>query len=60
MSFFLEFNEKNKILKSLNFDDSSIEDLEEYIFSLNIEIKKSEKEIIERIKAKKDANNIFK
>ena len=60
MSSFLEFEEKNKKIKSINLDDFSIEDLEEYIDSLLLEVKKAEKEIINRTKTKEEAQKFFK
>ena len=60
MNEFLEYDENKKSIKSLNLDDFSIEDLDEYISELNDEI---ERVNIERVKKKKlisDAENVFK
>ena len=42
MDDFLEFDSEKKTIKSINLDDFSIEDLEEYIKDLKCEIKKVE------------------
>jgi len=60
MSSFLEFEEAKKKIKSINLDDFSIEDLEEYIDSLVLEVKKAEEEIKKRIKTKEEAKKFFK
>ena len=60
MSNFIEFDESTKILKSINLDDFSIEDLQEYIENLNLEIKRAEEEIKKRIKTKEEAQKFFK
>ena len=60
MSSFIEFDEEKKILKSINLDDFSIEDLEEYIKTLNVEIKRSKEEIKKRLKTKEEAQKFFK
>ena len=38
MNEFLEYEQNKKSIKSLNLDDFSIEDLDEYILELNEEI----------------------
>ena len=60
MSNFIEFDEKTKVLKSINLDDFSIEDLEDYIESLSSEINRAKKEIQKREKTKKEAQKFFK
>ena len=40
MTDFLEINEKEKTIKSLNLEDLSIEHLKQYIFELQEEIKR--------------------
>ena len=60
MSSFLEFEEDKKTIKSINLDAFSIEDLEEYINSLMLEVKKAEEEIKKRIKTKEEAQTFFK
>ncbi len=56
----MEFDEETKVLKSINLEDFSIEDLEEYIESLNLEIKRSENEIRQRFATKEEAQKFFK
>ena len=60
MNSFLEFEEDKKTIKSINLDAFSIEDLEEYINSLMLEVKKAEEEIKKRIKTKEEAQTFFK
>ena len=60
MTNFIEFDEKTKVLKSINLDDFSIEDLEDYIESLSSEINRAKKEIHKREKTKKEAQKFFK
>tara|TARA_B100000965_G_C19412581_1_gene678422 strand:+ start:724 stop:906 length:183 start_codon:yes stop_codon:yes gene_type:complete len=60
MNDFLEIDEKNKTVKSLNLDDFSIEDLDKYIIELDNEIVKVRKEIIKKNKLKDDALKFFK
>lgn len=60
MNSFIEFDEDRKTLKSINLDDFSIEDLEEYVEVLNIEIKRTEQEIVKKLKTKEDAKKFFK
>ena len=60
MNSFLEFEEDKKTIKSINLDNFSIEDLEEYIDGLKLEAKKAEEEIKQRIKTKGEAQKFFK
>lgn len=60
MNSFLEFEEDKKTIKSINLDNFSIEDLEEYIDGLRLEVKKAEEEIKQRIKTKEEAQKFFK
>jgi hypothetical protein len=60
MNSFLEFEEDKKTIKSINLDNFSIEDLEEYIYGLKLEVKKAEEEIKQRIKTKGEAQKFFK
>jgi hypothetical protein len=60
MNSFLEFEEDKKTIKSINLDNFSIEDLEEYIDGLRLEVKKAEEEIKQRIKTKGEAQKFFK
>ena len=50
MNEFLEYDENKKSIKSLNLDDFSVEDLDNYILELKKEIDKVN---IEKIKKKK-------
>ena len=45
MTDFLEINEKEKTIKRLNLEDLSIDNLKQYIFELQEEIKRVEEEI---------------
>ena len=56
----MEFDEKTKVLKSINLDEFSIEDLEEYIESLSSEIKRYKSEINKRLATKEEAQKFFK
>ena len=60
MNSFLEFEVDKKTIKSINLDNFSIEDLEEYIDVLKSEIKKAEEEIKQRIITKGEAQKFFK
>ena len=60
MSDFLEFDDEKKIVKSINLDDFSIEDLREYIIKLEEEIKRAELEIKEKKKSQEEAKKFFK
>ena len=60
MNSFLEFEEDKKTIKSINLDNFSIEDLEEYIDGLKLEVKKAAEEIKQRIKTKGEAQKFFK
>ena len=60
MNSFIEFDEEKKTLKSINLDDFSIEDLEEYIETLFAEINRSNVEIKKRLKTKEEAQKLFK
>ena len=60
MNNFIEFEEEKKTLKSINLDDFSIEDLEEYIETLIAEINRSNVEIKKRLKTKEEAQKLFK
>lgn len=60
MSNFLDFDDEKKTIKSINLDDFSIEDLEEYIFNLKLEIKRVELEIKNKNNIKEEAKKFFK
>ena len=60
MSNFIEFDEEKKVIKSINLDDFSVEDLKEYILNLNSEVSRAEGEIKKRLKTKEEAQGYFK
>ncbi len=60
MSNFIEFDEEKKVIKSINLDDFSVEDLKEYISNLSNEIKRTEEEIKKKLKTKEEAQKFFK
>ena len=60
MSEFLEYEERKKTIKSLNLDDFSVEDLDNYILELKNEIDRVNIEKVKKKKLISDAENIFK
>jgi len=60
MNEFLEYDENNKSIKSLNLDDFSIEDLDKYTSELKDEIDRVNMEKIKKKKLISEAENIFK
>ena len=60
MNEFLEYEESKKSFKSLNLDDFSVEDLDNYILELKKEIDRVNIEKIKKKKLISDAENIFK
>ena len=60
MTDFLEINEKKKTIKSLKLEDFSIDNLKEYIFELQEEIKRVEKEIGLKESSINEAEKYFK
>jgi uncharacterized small protein (DUF1192 family) len=60
MDDFLEFEKDTKALKSINLDDFSIEDLENYIEQLKKEINRVDNELDQKMKLQEDAEKIFK
>ena len=60
MSNFIEFDADTKVLKSINLDSFSIEDLEEYISNLLLEISRTEEEIKKKLQTKEEAQKFFK
>ena len=57
---FFKSNQDKAVIKSINLDDFSIEDLENYILELSLEVKRAELEIKKRLKTKEVAQNFFK
>ena len=60
MNEFLEYEESKKSIKSLNLDDFSVEDLDNYILELKKEIDRVNIEKIKKKKLISEAENIFK
>jgi len=60
MNEFLEYWESKKSFKSLNLDDFSVEDLDNYILELKNEIDRVNIEKVKKKKLISDAENIFK
>tara|TARA_Y100000748_G_scaffold254137_1_gene220000 strand:+ start:12 stop:194 length:183 start_codon:yes stop_codon:yes gene_type:complete len=60
MTDFLEINEKEKTIKSLNLEDLSIDNLKQYIFELQEEIKRVEEEIALKESSISEAEKYFK
>mgnify|MGYP001161296549 FL=1 len=60
MNEFLEYDESKKSIKSLNLDDFSVEDLDNYILELKNEIDRVNIEKVKKKKLISDAENIFK
>ena len=60
MNEFLEYDDNKKSIKSLNLDDFSIEDLDEYILELNEEIDRVNMEKVKKKKLISEAESIFK
>jgi len=60
MNDFLEYEETKKTIKSLNLDDFSIEDLNEYIIELRDEISRVKKEIAKKSDLISEAQKFFK
>ena len=60
MTDFLEINEKEKTIKSLNLEDLSIDNLKQYIFELQEEIKRVEEEISLKESSINEAEKYFK
>ena len=60
MNEFLDYEENNKTIKSLNLDDFSVEDLDKYISELKDEIDRVYMEKVKKKKLISEAENIFK
>tara|TARA_B100001250_G_C19620150_1_gene708992 strand:- start:563 stop:745 length:183 start_codon:yes stop_codon:yes gene_type:complete len=59
MDDFFEIDEKKKTVKTINLDDFSIEDLEQYILELNQEILRVKEEINKKNKLISEAQKLF-
>ncbi len=60
MNDFLEFEETQKSIKSLNLDDFSIEDLNNYISELKNEISRVKEEIEQKSNLLTEAQKFFR
>ena len=60
MNDLLEFDNEKKTIKSINFDDFSVEDLVLYLNELNNEIKRTEDEIKKKNKVQEEAKKFIK
>ena len=60
MNEFLEYDENNKSIKSLNLDDFSIEDLDKYTSELKYEIDRVDLERVKKKRLISEAESIFK
>ena len=60
MDDYLEIEKDTKILKSINLDDFSIEDLKEYIEQLKKEIERVKNELEKKLKSQIEAEKYFK
>ena len=60
MTDFLEINEKEKTIKSLNLEDLSIDNLKQYISELQEEIKRAQEEISLKESSINEAEKYFK
>ena len=60
MDDYLEFEKDTKLLKSINLDDFSIEDLREYIEQLKREIVRVKSELEKKQKTQIEAEKYFK
>ena len=60
MTDFLEINEKEKTIKSLNLEDLSIDNLKQYILELQEEIRRVEGEIRLKKSSINEAEKYFK
>ena len=60
MTDYLEFEQENKALKSINLDDFSVEELSDYIVDLKNEIERVKAEIVKKSDSKTEAEKFFK
>ncbi len=60
MTDFLEINEKEKTIKSLNLEDLSIDNLKQYIVELQEEIKRVQEDISLKESSINEAKKYFK
>tara|TARA_B100001996_G_scaffold182938_1_gene139824 strand:- start:1075 stop:1257 length:183 start_codon:yes stop_codon:yes gene_type:complete len=60
MTDYLEFEQENKALKSINLDDFSLEELNDYLVDLKNEIERVKAEIVKKSDSKTEAEKFFK
>ena len=60
MDDYLEFEKDTKVLKSINLDDFSIEELKKYIEQLKKEIERVKSELEKKLKSQAEAEKYFK
>jgi len=60
MDDYLEFEKDTKTIKSINLDDFSVEDLNEYIEQLKKEIDRIKSELEKKLKSQTEAEKYFK
>ena len=60
MDDYLEFEKDTKVLKSINLDDFSVEDLEKYIEQLDNEKGRVKLELKKKLKSQIEAEKYFK
>jgi len=60
MTDYLEFEQENKALKSINLDDFSLEELNDYLVDLKNEIERVKAEIVKKTDSKTEAEKFFK
>ena len=60
MSDFLEFEKETKAIKSINLDDFSVEDLQEYIDELAKELERVKSEMKKKLQLQSEAEKLFK
>ena len=60
MTDYLEFEQENKALKSINLDDFSLEELNDYIVDLKNETERVKAEIVKKTDSKTEAEKFFK
>ena len=60
MSDYLEFEKETKAIKSINLDDFSVEDLQEYIDELAKELDRVKSEMKKKLQLQSEAEKLFK
>ena len=60
MDDYLEFEKNTQALKSIDLDNFSVEDLEEYMQQLTKEIERVKKELVKKLESQAEAKKYFK